>query len=527
MPTPRKAKGAPVPKCTKLTLRRAFAAPKHAEKAIALTMVLIATGVLFLETKDYALLGWDSYPAIVTSSVRSFSDFIKNFTEELLDGRREFKMYRPLLNLSFALDHALWGLEPFGYQLTNALLFACSAGSLYVLVRRASGAGASVAPLAALTFFLIHPVHVEVLPVPPRRPEMLCCMFMSLSLALQLSPRALGMRTPPVVPALFALLAIASKETGMMLPVLSFGAVLLYSPREGLPARVRHAATAVVPHLVVLLGALAARMAILGGMGGHLSTQISETVNRFPYSASRMVARLAFPQPLMQKSLEGKLVFVVVALGLALTGTLTVLLGQRSTVARASQRRLVRTAVIAVAWLVLMGLTYAASIRIAPWYVLLPAAASAMLVGALADGLVGAIRRGRLPTRIAATPTLLLLAGLVIWQGCYSPLVNSYGEWHRATLASRSFLRELRCQIRSASDGSVLEAPPIPTQVQPNDDRPCIQGAHVLCAYSVQAWAELVFPRRRIRVLEAKDASGEEPHADEVLVVVTNRMDGF
>ena len=66
---------------------------------------------------------------------------------------------------------------------------------------------------ANLVFFLLHPTHYEVIPVPPRRPEMLGCLFMSLSLAWQLSTAALRMRRPAIMPAIFALLAFGSKET--------------------------------------------------------------------------------------------------------------------------------------------------------------------------------------------------------------------------------------------------------------------------------------------------------------------------
>jgi hypothetical protein len=42
----------------------------------------------------------------------------------VLDGRVIFfhSMTRPLTNFSYAIDYAIWGLQPFGYHVTNVLL---------------------------------------------------------------------------------------------------------------------------------------------------------------------------------------------------------------------------------------------------------------------------------------------------------------------------------------------------------------------------------------------------------------------
>src|SRR5882672_123469 len=45
-------------------------------------------------------------------------------------------VFRPVVNLSFALDHALWGLAPVGYHLTSVLLHGVNAALVFALVRR-------------------------------------------------------------------------------------------------------------------------------------------------------------------------------------------------------------------------------------------------------------------------------------------------------------------------------------------------------------------------------------------------------
>lgn len=63
---------------------------------------------------------------------------------------------RPLASLSLRWDHRLWGLEPFGFHLTNLLLHLCVvalAGSLLTGLERGRGSAAWL----GLTVFALHP----------------------------------------------------------------------------------------------------------------------------------------------------------------------------------------------------------------------------------------------------------------------------------------------------------------------------------------------------------------------------------
>ncbi|MCK7581180.1 MAG: hypothetical protein MZV65_39795 [Chromatiales bacterium] len=48
-------------------------------------------------------------------------------------------VFRPVVNISYALDYALSGLQPFGYHLTSLLLHMANVVLLFVLVRTARG----------------------------------------------------------------------------------------------------------------------------------------------------------------------------------------------------------------------------------------------------------------------------------------------------------------------------------------------------------------------------------------------------
>jgi hypothetical protein len=99
--------------------------------------------------------------------------------------------WAPLTWLSLALDRAAWGLDPFGYHLTNNLLHALNAGLLFLIaVRLLRRDGASVddrAPVAphvvllsaafAAAVFGLHPLRVESVAWAAERKDVLSMAF--------------------------------------------------------------------------------------------------------------------------------------------------------------------------------------------------------------------------------------------------------------------------------------------------------------------------------------------------------------
>jgi len=77
--------------------------------------------------------------------------------------------YQPLTWISFALDHFVWGLNPFGYHLTNLLLHCLNAVLFYFISARLLAASLKTydaiylrrAAWAAACLFAAHPLRVE------------------------------------------------------------------------------------------------------------------------------------------------------------------------------------------------------------------------------------------------------------------------------------------------------------------------------------------------------------------------------
>ena len=143
--------------------------------------------------------------------------------------------YRPLFNVSLALDYLIWGENPIGYHLTNAILHTLATLSLFSMAcrilqsRTASG--------AAALLFAVHPVHAEAVSYIASRAEPLCSLFVFTSLALYFRYRDTCRWKDLVYALIFACGALLTKETAIILPALivlseaCFGAKGLWWPR--------------------------------------------------------------------------------------------------------------------------------------------------------------------------------------------------------------------------------------------------------------------------------------------------------
>ncbi len=161
----------------------------------------------------------------------------------------------PLNFLSLALDHAVWGSNPFGFHLTNLLVHIANALVIYWLLLRL-GESAGLAATAAL-LWAIHPVQVESVAWISERKNVLSTLFFLLAFHayVRWSARPRG-ATYCAMLALY-LGALFSKVNTIVLPVVTLAYELLLQRR----LRARDLA-AVVPMLAC--GAVAAWLNLHG-----------------------------------------------------------------------------------------------------------------------------------------------------------------------------------------------------------------------------------------------------------------------
>ncbi|MFT7484815.1 MAG: hypothetical protein ACI9F9_000659 [Candidatus Paceibacteria bacterium] len=472
-------------------------APRAISGWISAGLALLVASLVLWRTHGIGMMGFDSYPLILSARIENWADFLGTFNEELMDGRYAGHYFRPLLNLSFALDHWLWGLDPFGYQLSGAVLFGACGWALALLLGRMLGAGAGPSVLAGLAFFFLHDSHFEAIPVPARRPEMMCGLFACLALASQLDPRALTRKWSVAAPVLM-LLAAASKETGYALPAVCVVAVYFYSPATSLRQRALHAVRVGLMHSLAVGALLLLRISTLGGLGGPapLPTGLSSAP---PIELSALLLqRLFVPQ-----NVESWGLVVPLLAGLALATLALVWVLGRGAEDRTATAKPSSAMLVSCTWVALVVLLYGISRSIEQWYMFLPVLGLSMVVASAAElirrSLASTVQRRRLIGGLAA----LSLVGFSYCQLRYTPLFHDYPEWSRATQASEEFLTKLETRIDGHAPGEAISAPPIPIRHPVAQEGPALRGVVILDAYSVQAWVELRYPERKFRVLKA------------------------
>jgi tetratricopeptide (TPR) repeat protein len=136
--------------------------PEQADKAsrrraalLALAVAVLAIAV-HLNTLSAGFVNYDDPKLILNNP------YIRGFTWENLRHiwtQPIKEAYLPLRATSYALDYAIWGLEPFGFHLINVLLHAVVSVLVFAIARRLTGS--LLAASAAGALFAVHPAHTE------------------------------------------------------------------------------------------------------------------------------------------------------------------------------------------------------------------------------------------------------------------------------------------------------------------------------------------------------------------------------
>ena len=193
---------------------------------------LIALALLTLAVFWPALSGdfiFDDYPNIVTNT-RVHAEQL-----DLASIKRAASAYdpgsygRPLATISFAIDYAIGGKDPWGYKLSSLLVHLVNALLVFLLLRRLLAFDPRASMSGAVTCFVIalawaaHPLQVSAVMYIVQRMETLSLTFVLLALLAYLRGRSAqiaGQRGWPWLLACVPLvvLGLLSKETAALFP---------------------------------------------------------------------------------------------------------------------------------------------------------------------------------------------------------------------------------------------------------------------------------------------------------------------
>jgi len=184
-----------------------------------------------------------------------------------------YSLFRPVVNVSYAIDRAVWGFDAFGFHLTNLLLHLVNVVLVHRLVWHATGdlarrrgleppTARGLVAFATAALFAVHPLLTEAVGYVSGRSEVLCATFLLAALLLarrRLAGGAWGWLAGGL--AMFGL-ALGTKEVAAAFPFLL--AAYDWLCGAGTPAdRRRRLWRLHVPLVAVVVAAALVRLATL------------------------------------------------------------------------------------------------------------------------------------------------------------------------------------------------------------------------------------------------------------------------
>ena len=183
---------------------------------LALLTLAAAFALIYLPDLGHGFVR-DDFGWIADSHLDAPGDLVRQFTQQV-------GFYRPLVSLTFAADHAIWRLHPFGYAITNTGLFLVTAGLIYRLARTIALPSGAAMLAAAVWAFDIHAPRMALLWISGRTALLLCIFALAAADA--------HLRRRDRVAGVFCLLAMLSKEEAALLPAI-LTALAWLDRREG------------------------------------------------------------------------------------------------------------------------------------------------------------------------------------------------------------------------------------------------------------------------------------------------------
>jgi len=142
----------------------AVISPAEGRSVLVAVLAIVAIACSTYATSLFAGVVWDDENLIVEDTqIRSLSNVHRAFSRDFFsydeDGQK-YGYYRPLVTISYMLDYAVAGLNPWYFHLTNLLWHIATSLLLFGLCRRLLP-GSYWGPLLACLLFAAHPVHTE------------------------------------------------------------------------------------------------------------------------------------------------------------------------------------------------------------------------------------------------------------------------------------------------------------------------------------------------------------------------------
>lgn len=214
---------------------------------IPLALLVVITTLLFYKTTGFDFIStWDD-GSLITQNPHLQELTAENIWHLLTSV--QMTMYLPVQMGTYIIDRAIWGLNPFGFHLTNVILHAINAALVVWLVLRISGQKWLSLWVGAL--FALHPIQTEAVSWVADRKSLLALLFLITATLSYIHYRSQSLRRYWWLALLLFALGILSKAS-----LIGFPLLLLAYEHLLRPTRAKSKFLAIVPFFFISLAQL-------------------------------------------------------------------------------------------------------------------------------------------------------------------------------------------------------------------------------------------------------------------------------
>lgn len=502
---------------------------------MALSIALIAF-LTYAHMLKYFFTGSDSLTLIDTSRIQSLEDARKIFTQPLMSGTwfvNTALFYRPIASLSYSLDYYFWGLNPFGYHLTDLVLHVIVSILVLKLMLLLTRGRKSVSWLSA-AIFTTHPILVECVPVIARRQDIIVALFLLLSQVLFVKYILNPIRRLNWV-MLYSILAYAfalgTKEIAVLQPLIICGYLFIFFshiPEDTHKSiRLKSAQMYLSFLLAVTLVYIVWRAYVLQGIGGYENQNFtsSETLWFSLNTSKSYISNLLYPVSInyiIPKSLARVLFsvdeMILACLSISLTisvASLFLTSGTNQMKSLSSKYGIGKTMAFLLLWLLAPLCFFLVTRTFDHRYMYIPVIPfSALISIVLVENLQIVIHRLAIRQsatnfhwkQYAASGSFILTSGLVIYFLSFSPLIRTYREWEDNGNLSSMILQKLSNVVNDLPNHQntnyTIRIRNLPAGITTDKTGiPHVKSVNYLEKYSIKSYLDLTYPNNQIEVV--------------------------
>lgn len=193
-------------------------------------------------------------------------------------------LYRPLSQITFAIEHSLFGADPWHGHLFNALFLALTGWMICLFLARLWPNGPPWFPLVVALLFVTHPIHTEAVANIKGRDEILALLNFLAAAWFSINYYDHSKVKDLIWSCVFFALALLSKESA--LTFLAVIPLMLYFFRE---CELKQLLKPTVPLIVVGIVWFGIRQSVLSSIGTEADEGVFGVLNNSLYGASNLL----------------------------------------------------------------------------------------------------------------------------------------------------------------------------------------------------------------------------------------------